>query len=147
MLGAALLLGLAACARRMPPPGKPETRGPEIRVLVPQEGDTVRDTLRVQVEATDSSGVAWVRVFLDQNPVGADSSAPYEFLWPLAQTVDTVHTLRVEAADRWDNTSRQRLWVVTRGGLAPPRQDSLPPDTLNPDTLKEDDTHAPHKKN
>ncbi len=128
-----LMLGVGACARRMPPPGKPETQGPVLQLVHPLEGDTVHDTLWVRVEATDSSGVAWVRVRLDQTLIGADSSAPYEFLYPLQQVVDTAHHLTIEAVDTWDNPSRIRIWIVTRGGL--PSADTL------------EATHEPHKKN
>ncbi len=134
---------VAACARRMPPPGKPETRGPELHLLNPQEGDTVHDTLRVLVEATDSSGVAWVRARLDRESLGADSTAPFVFTMPLSQVVDTTHSLVVEAADRWDNLSRLRITIVTRGGQPP--QDSLRPNL--PDTLKEEHRAPAHQEN
>ncbi len=111
----------------MPPPGKPELEGPDLKILEPSEGDTVWDTLKVRVEAEDPSGVRWVQVYLDRQSMGRDSAAPFEIVTPLPEIPDTLHRLRVEAIDRWENKSRVQITLFTRHHTP-----AAPSDTLKP---------------
>jgi len=98
-----ILLLSISCGRRGYPPGKPELEGPEIKILFPSEGDTLRDTVEVKVEAKDPSGVSFISLFVDQKEVLRDSSPPYEFKWDTSVLPDTIHTIFVKGTDRWDN--------------------------------------------
>lgn len=103
-----------SCAHRLPPPGKPEIAGPEIRVLNLNELAEVSDTLKFTVEAIDSSGVKFVRVGIDGIFIEADSSEPFEFILDVSNLSDTVHTLDISATDTWDNSSSLRLKIIKK---------------------------------
>ena len=114
----ALLLG---CAKVAKPPGKPELQGPQVAILWPGDGDTVRDTVVVRVYAFDSSGVAVVGLRVDGEEVGVDSTSPYEIPWDTRELYDTEHVLRAWALDRWDNPGESPgVRVLTRNGNPPP---------------------------
>jgi hypothetical protein len=98
-----LLFLLFSCGRRGYPPGKPEVEGPEIKIISPSEGDTLKDTVFVKVEAKDPSGVGFVSLFVDQKEVGRDSSPPYEIRWDTSTFPDTIHIIVVKGQDKWDN--------------------------------------------
>lgn len=85
--------------------------------MEPTDGDTIWDTLRVRIEAEDPSGVRWVQVSLDRRPMGSDSTPPYEIVAPLPEIPDTLHRLKVEAIDRWENKSQVQISVMTRHRL------------------------------
>ena len=111
---ASIFLTISACAHRLPPPGKPEIEGPEIKILNLNELAEVSDTLRLHVEATDSSGVKFVRVGIDGKLLAADSTAPYEFILDVSSLSDTLHTLEVSATDSWDNRSSLKLRIIKK---------------------------------
>jgi len=105
------LIFLVFCGRKEPPPGKPELIGPEIRILSPEEGDTVKGKLKVIADVKDSSGVKLVRVLIDQTEAGVDSEPPYEFEIPIRNLKDTLHTVQILAEDKWDNTSSKEIRI------------------------------------
>ena len=117
---------VSRCARKAPPPGKPDLKPPHLQILYPTSSDTLSDTVRLEVQITDQSPLRSVHLLVDGNPVVSDSAVPYEFLWDTSELVDTVHTLHLKATDRWDNEGRSKsLTVFTRNGNEPerPKQD------------------------
>jgi hypothetical protein len=126
-----ILCLLVACARKAPPPGKADLESPHLQVLHPLPGDTLSDSVRIQVQVTDRSTVPFVRLFVDGQPVAADSTEPYEPLWDTSELVDTFHTLYLQATDRWDNVGKSEpVTVFTRNGNEPERQNGeLTPET------------------
>lgn len=119
-----IFLTILSCAHRLPPPGKPEIQGPEIRILNLNELAEVSDTLHFTVEATDSSGVKFVRVGIDGKFLEADSTAPFEFILDVSTLTDTIHSLQISATDYWDNKSSLRLRIIKKSAAKP---DSLEP--------------------
>jgi hypothetical protein len=110
----------SGCARKAPPPGKPDVTPPLLQILYPTPNDTLSDTVRLGIQVSDRSSIRSVRLFVDGNPVASDSTEPYEILWDTSALVDTTHSLYLQATDRWDNTGTSKpLTVYTRNGHAP----------------------------
>lgn len=109
-----ILFLLLACGRRGYPPGKPEVEGPEIKIISPSEGDILRGTVVVKIDAKDPSGVRFVYLFVDQKEVARDSSPPYEIKWDTSIFPDTLHTILVKGQDKWDNWGEsEKIHVYT----------------------------------
>ena len=114
-----VLVGLLSCAKKVPPPGKGEFRGPKLLLFSPESGDTVRDTLKIYVYAEDPSGLSAFTVrkgrqVLATFPVKGKSYSLDTFLI-LPRTGDTLlpDTVEIGATDRWDNWSGIKVEVFT----------------------------------
>ncbi len=112
-------LGLLSCAKKVPPPGKGEFRGPKVLLFSPEGGDTVRDTLKIYVFAEDPSGLRAFTVRRGKEvvatfPVKGRSYSLDTFVI-LPRTGDTLlpDTLEIGATDRWDNWSGVKVEVFT----------------------------------
>ncbi len=110
---------LLSCAKKVPPPGKGEFRGPKVILFSPENGDTVGDTLRVYVYAEDSSGLTAFVIkrrskVITLIPVKGRSYSLDTFL-VLEREGETLlpDTLEIGANDRWDNHSGIRVEVYT----------------------------------
>ena len=114
-----LPLVLLACAKKVPPPGKGEFRGPKLILFSPENGDTVGETLRVYVYAEDSSGLSHFTVsrrgkVVATFPVKGKGYSLDTFVL-LRREGDALlpDTLEIGANDRWDNHSGVRVEVYT----------------------------------
>ncbi len=115
------LIGLVACGHKAPPPGKPDTTPPEVRLVHPPDGVVLQqgDTVAFVFEAVDSSEVVRAVVRVGGQTVAADSTPPLELLWvvdtavfhPAAETLE----LTLEVWDYWDNVARISRKIVVTG--------------------------------
>jgi hypothetical protein len=108
------------CARKAPPPGKPDLEAPVLEILYPADDDTVSDSVLVQTTVKDKSPIQSVALFVDGTLASSDSTDPYEPLWDTSELLDTSHTLYIQSVDRWDNRGRSSpIRVFTRNGNIP----------------------------
>ncbi len=112
-------MGVLSCAKKVPPPGKGEFKGPKLLLFSPESGDTVRDTLKVYVYAEDPSGLRAFTIRRGKEvvvtfPVKGKSYSLDTFVI-LPRTGDSLlpDTLEIGATDRWDNWSGIRVEVFT----------------------------------
>ncbi len=111
-----ILLSLS-CASRMPPPGKPDIDPPDIKIISPTNGDTVRGLLSVKYVYSDRSSLGWLGVYIDGRRVMEDSVIRDSILLKVDSLLDTMHTLYLEAKDKWDNLGRSNhIRFFTSGG-------------------------------
>lgn len=95
-----LMIFLNFCAKKMPPPGKPDTEPPEVKILTPSDNDTLENEIEIKVEVKDKSKIIYVECFSDDKSIGKDSISPYIFKFILS---DSAHFLKAKAIDEWDN--------------------------------------------
>lgn len=107
-----MIIFLAFCAKKAPPPGKPDTDPPEVEIVFPEEGAFVSGTTLVRINVKDKSKVIYVEGFADKNSLGQDSSEPYVFKF---LPFDSIHFLSAVAVDEWDNRGKSgRIKVINK---------------------------------
>jgi len=86
---------------------------PSSQITYPLEGQTVRDTVEVRVEASDNKGVSLVELYIDGVYYGSDSNAPYAFSWDTAPYLDgQSHSLFTKVYDLSGNSSQSPIVTV-----------------------------------
>jgi thermitase len=85
---------------------------PEVSFTFPTTGATVSGIVAVQVAASDSGGVASVRLSVDGALQSTDTSAPYSFSWDSAGWPNGTHTLMATAVDAAGNTANTSIAVT-----------------------------------
>ncbi len=110
LFSAALITALfASCGYKAPPPGKPELKGPVVKLLEPHSGDTVRDTACAVISASDPSGVAQVSLMVRGSAVGQrkfekpDTTVICTLCFDSKAYFDGMLKLSATAMDVWDN--------------------------------------------
>ncbi|MEO0260463.1 MAG: Ig-like domain-containing protein [candidate division WOR-3 bacterium] len=108
-----LMIILNFCAKKMPPPGKPDTQPPDVEILNPSDRDTLEGEIEIKIEVKDKSKIIYVEVFSDDKSIGKDSIPPYIFKFLLS---DSVHFLRAKAIDEWDNIGYSgKIKIINKG--------------------------------
>lgn len=108
-----LIIILNFCAKKMPPPGKPDTEPPDIEILTPSDRDTLENEIEIKVEVKDKSKIIYVECFSDDKSIGKDSISPYIFKFILS---DSVHFFKIKAIDEWDNIGySKKIKVINKG--------------------------------
>lgn len=107
-----IILIFSFCAKKAPPPGKPDIDPPEVEIVSPENNAFVSGTTFVNVNAKDKSKIVYVEAFLDGNSLGQDSNPPYIFkFFPF----DSIHFLNAIAVDEWDNKGRSgKIRVINK---------------------------------
>lgn len=107
-----ILIFLLFCAKKEPPPGKPDIDPPEVEIVSPENDAFVSGTTLVEVNVKDKSKIIYVEAFLDNNSLGQDSNPPYIFkFFPF----DSVHFLSAIGVDEWDNRGKSgRIKVINK---------------------------------
>ena len=93
------------------PAPAPDTDAPVVTLASP--GDTVGDTVTLEADATDDTGVTEVRFFADDALIDSDASAPYSVDWDTTGTADGEVVLTAEAEDAAGNIGTSAEVVVT----------------------------------
>ena len=116
-----------------------DTTPPTVSIASPTAGATVSGTVRVTANASDSSGIAVVRFFVDgaTTPSKEEFFAPYEFDWVTTAVSDGSHTVTAVAHDKAGNTNSASVTVTVANNTTPPpptttrtELESLPVGTL-----------------
>ncbi|MFH1143335.1 MAG: Ig-like domain-containing protein [Candidatus Eisenbacteria bacterium] len=113
----AMLCGL--CGPGCSPPEEPrdgtDTAGPEVKILQPLSQATVADTVLVEIEARDSSGIARVVLLADGSIIDERFLEPWSMRWVTDGIPDSSRcVLMVLATDLSGNCSRSAecpVWV------------------------------------
>jgi hypothetical protein len=98
-----------------------DTTAPTVSITTPSGGATVSSTITLAASASDNTGVAGVRFYVDGNAVGSeDTAAPYEVLWNSAAVPDGSRMLTAVARDAAGNTATSAVVLVTVSNAPPP---------------------------
>jgi len=126
---------VALLTERLGTRGQPgDTVSPDLSITFPQNQSTVPPGFDVRADASDNVGVTMANLFIDGNPSGTVTVAPYDFTTP-GTLAEGVHTIRVDVTDG-ANTKSQEITVTVKIG-APPGGTNPPPGGGNGDEPNE----------
>jgi hypothetical protein len=86
---------------------------PTATIFSPSSGSTVNGLITVEVNASDNTGVTEVGLYADNQLVGSDTSAPYQFSWDSTGVADGRVTLTSYAYDAAGNQGNSNDVAVT----------------------------------
>lgn len=96
----------------VPPPQ--DTTPPSVSIASPANGSTILGTVAISADASDDTGVSFVRFAIDGSYLGAaDSSAPYGTVWNTITMPNGTHSITAEARDAADNVATSASVTVT----------------------------------
>ncbi len=95
---------ITACGHKAPPPGKPDISPPIVKIIYPENGDTLSgDTIKVKTSIKDSSRIKEIQLILDGQSILTTHDTDSLF-FSTGELSDTIpHTLVIRARDEWDN--------------------------------------------
>lgn len=76
---------------------------PVVSLTAPADTAIVAGTVTVSANATDDSGVSFVKFYVNNEVIGEVTSAPYQLLWNTDNELPGWHTLKAEAVDSAGN--------------------------------------------
>jgi subtilisin family serine protease len=92
---------------------------PQVQLLAPLDGATLRGTVRVTASASDTTAVSRVEFWVGNTLRHTDTSAPYEFTWNTPLDVNGPTALTAKAFDTAFNAASAKVAVtVQNSGLA-----------------------------
>jgi len=92
-----------------PPP--PDTTPPAVAISAPTAGSPVFNLVTIAANASDNTGIAGVRFFVDGTQIGSEvTAAPYSVIWDAGAASQGSHTLTATARD-FNNNSTTSLPV------------------------------------
>jgi len=113
------LIFALTCAKKVPPPGKGEFNPPRVIITSPSPEDTIKDSFRLNLLATDSSGLSKVEVKRGNDIIALiplrGVSVSLDTLLNLPKQGEDLlpDTLTINVFDRWDNISTLKIEVFT----------------------------------
>jgi large repetitive protein len=102
-----------------------DTRAPALDIITPAASSVIAQSVTVEVQASDTSGIAAVEFHLGTTSLGTDSSAPYSTQLDTSAIPDGDYALAAVATDKSGKASRVEI-PITVARVAPP------PDTTGP---------------
>ncbi len=90
----------------------PDTIAPSVSIASPASGTTVSGTTTVSVSASDNVSVLGVKLYLDGNLLGTDSTSPFSFAWNTISASNGTHTLLAEAYDAAGNSATYTVSIT-----------------------------------
>jgi fibronectin type 3 domain-containing protein len=97
-----------------------DTQVPAVALTTPAPDSVVTGQISVAATASDGSGIANVRFYLDGALQAADTSAPYGYTWNTESTPEGMHVLRVVATDVAGRTAEETRTVTVAREVLPP---------------------------
>ena len=112
-------------------PEDPDETPPTAVITNPAAGQTVSETVNIQVTASDNVGVASVEFSIDGNLVNTDTESPYAYAWDTTtETEDQDHIIGVTVNDVSGNsTTVQPISVFVNN------EEDIVPDTQTPTVI------------
>lgn len=107
-----------------------DTQSPAVSISAPTAGAVVGGMVDVAVQAADDSGIASVRLYVDQALVGVLSAAPWIFSWDSRTALQGRHTLLATAIDGAGNPASTTALVTVDNAPTSVITSPLPTDTL-----------------
>ena len=100
---------------RNEPGSNEDNEPPVVAMIYPVSGQTVNETVVVQVYANDNEGISTITLKIDNQVYSTDADAPFEFDWSTVEYANgSSHVLQAEAEDLSGNTSlTQPIFVIS----------------------------------
>jgi thermitase len=102
----------------------PDTTPPSVSIVSPADGETVLETVSINVAASDNTSIETVALYLDGMLFAIDAAAPFTFGWDTTQVADGLHKLQAVASDAAGNSTDSDVISVTVQNYVP---DTSPP--------------------
>jgi len=91
-----------------------DTTPPTVSITNPKDNAVVSGVVTIQVDASDSGGIAKVEFYIGESKVGEDSSKPYEYSWDTKKLKDGTYVLTTKATDSAGNKNSKSIKVVVK---------------------------------
>ena len=91
---------------------------PVLKIVYPREGEYIRGTITIFVNASDPSGIEKVEFYIDDSLVFTDYDRPYEYVWDTTGCPDGTRTIKVIVYDGVSNMA-ERAITITVDNTAP----------------------------
>jgi len=92
-----------ACGYKASPPGKPDWTPPRVKIISPEDGDTIYSDAEVVLSITDESSIKKLGLVIYNRILVQDSVEPLSLVVPVDSIRDTLVEIKVRAFDVWDN--------------------------------------------
>jgi hypothetical protein len=90
-----------------------DTTDPDLEITNPTDGEEVSDVVAITLSITDpGSGIARVRIFINDTEVTELTSAPFTFDWNTTLVLDGPYDIRVTAYDNAGNEVTETISVT-----------------------------------
>jgi thermitase len=99
---------------------------PAVTIAAPTSGSSLTGTVNVTGNATDSLGIAGVKLYCDGILVGSTASSSYSIAWNSGSVTSGSHTLTVTATDNAGNAGSSSVGVNVTAPPAPPADTTAP---------------------
>ena len=97
------------------PPEIGDETPPDVAFVQPLDGAEIEGLVAIEVDATDDAGVVSVELLVDQESLGTDDDAPYEFEWNATALWSGTYVLKAVAVDPAGNTGEASVSVTVLG--------------------------------
>jgi len=91
-----------------------DTTPPTVSITSPKDGAVVSGVVTIQVDASDSGGIAKVEFYIGESKVGEDSIKPYQYSWDTKKLKDGTYVITVKAIDSSGNANSASIKVVVK---------------------------------
>jgi hypothetical protein len=91
-----------------------DTTPPQVRFVNPEDGDSLRGDVRINVGASDNVAVTRVEVYIDNQLFATLTRAPYTVNWRTANAAKGNHTLMCIGFDAAGNNATTSITVNIR---------------------------------
>jgi len=89
-----------------------DTTPPTVSITNLKDNAVVSGVVTIQVDASDSSGIAKVEFYVGDSKLGEDSSKPFEYSWDTKKMKDGTYVLTAKAIDSSGNANSVSIKVV-----------------------------------
>lgn len=90
---------------------------PELTIVYPKSGETLMDTVKVQVETKDNEGISHVEFYINDSLHYTDSTYTYEYNWPTIDHEDGEYFIKAVSIDYSGNRIEKAVNVVVNNAL------------------------------
>jgi len=85
---------------------------PSVLITNPKNGDFVKKTVTIKVDASDDKGVTKVEFYIDNNLKSTDTFSPYEWSWDTTKYVSGAHSIKARAYDTINQKADHTIQVT-----------------------------------
>lgn len=89
-----------------------DTQPPQVSITSPSAGSVIRESVNIEVQTSDASGVRQVQILRDDAVLATDTTAPYAYAWNTDSVSDGNYVIKAIATDEAGRTAEQRLTVT-----------------------------------
>lgn len=97
-----------------------DTQPPQVAIANPAAGSLIRESVDIEVNASDVSGVRQVQILRDTTVLATDTTAPYAYAWNTDSVSDGNYVLKAIATDEAGRVAEHSITVTVSHGAPVP---------------------------